>query len=198
MKRPLKLAFFATGNGTALRSVASAVHRAELTSSIELLISNNQASGAIAWARNHDLDTLVIAGESERDENLSLNALEEHQIDLILLTGYMRKIGPKILNRYAPNIWNIHPALLPKYGGKGMYGRHVHKAVLEAHERQSGATLQVIDPEYDTGPILMQSAIPIAEAETMSTLETRIKSLECELLITGIRHLERGELYVPT
>ena len=186
--------FFVTGKGTAIRSIATAINTGQLNSQICLLISNNENSSALDWARPRGIDTLLIAGTEANDSVLCLERLKRHEIDLILLTGYMRMIDQPILDQYFPKIWNIHPALLPQYGGKGMYGKHVHRAVLDAKEKRTGATIHVVDPEYDSGPILLQSSIITRDDDTAESLADRVKALECELLIEGINRAENGEL----
>jgi phosphoribosylglycinamide formyltransferase-1 len=106
----------------------------------------------------------------------------------------MRKLGPRVLDRFRPSILNTHPALLPKYGGLGMYGSRVHKAILAAGEKQSGATVHIVDGTYDTGPILRQKAIAIAETETSESLAAKVKMVECDLLIEILMSIEDRSL----
>ena len=192
--RSFRLAFFATGNGTALRAIAAAIEIGDLASKIGLVVTNNDAGGAMRWVRGSGIRTLLISGIDPQEDARCLDALDSAGIDLILLTGYMRKIGLPILDQYAPRIWNVHPALLPKYGGKGMYGNRVHKAVLAAGERRTGATIHRVDPEYDTGPILLQSAIDVREGEPVESLSDRVKGLECTLLQYALDQMEQGNL----
>jgi len=107
-----------------------------------------------------------------------LDTLEEHHIEFILLAGYMRKIPAEMVKRYSGKILNIHPALLPKFGGEGMYGTHVHEAVIAAGESRSGATVHFVDEEYDRGAILLQRSVPVETDDTPQSLAARV--LECE------------------
>ena len=177
-----------------MRAISSAIDDGALKSHIRLLISNNKNSRAIQWAKESQIEALVISGTSDEDNSICLEALNRFKIDLILLTGYMRKIGQPVLDQFSPRIWNIHPALLPNYGGKGMFGKHVHKTILDAGETRTGASIQVVDPEYDSGPVILQSSLPIHELETVESLADKVKALECELLTAAIDSAERGEL----
>jgi len=196
MRRALNLAFFATGNGTAMRAISSAIERGKLKSRIKLLISNKDDSGAVIWARDSQVASLLITGTADSDHATCLDTLNRYNIDLILLTGYMRKIGRPVLDRYFPRIWNIHPALLPHFGGKGMYGSRVHKAVLASGVQRTGATIHIADPDYDTGPIVCQAALDVRVNDTSDSLADRVKELESELLVAAIDYVECGALEI--
>ena len=193
---PRNLAFFAGGDALPLRAVTFAIEQGKLHSKIRLIVSNHPESAAIEWAHEAGIPTLLISGMDETDDAPCLEALARHEIDLVLLAGYLRKVHPPIVEKFYPRIWNLHPALLPKYGGLGMYGKHVHRAVLESGDRRTGATLHRVDYDYDTGPILLQSSIGIREHEPIEMLAKRVSVLECVLLVSALSHMERGEMEI--
>ena len=122
------------------------------------------------------------------------NILPEHEIDLIILAGYLRKIGPLTLKRYKGKILNIHPALLPKFGGKGMYGMKVHEAVIAAKEKVSGSTVHIVDEEYDHGQILNQREIPVFEDDTPGSLAARVLIEEHKIYVETIQQILQKEI----
>ncbi len=169
---------FASGSGTNFQSIIDAVQRGELTARITGLITNKPRIGAIDRARQHDIPTKVINPQelgSEKDfEKALLNQLEAWDADLIILAGYLKKIPFSVIKKYSNRILNIHPSLLPKFGGKGFYGSNVHRAVLEAGEAESGCTVHIVTEEFDEGPILAQTNVPVHENDTPEDLAKRI------------------------
>lgn len=117
------------------------------------------------------------------------NVLVEAGTDIIVLSGYMKKIGPVTLGEYCNKILNIHPSLLPRHGGKGMYGDRVHEAVLNSRDKESGATVQFINEEYDEGPIISQKRIDIVTGETVESLKSKIQAIEGELFLDSIEKI---------
>ena len=191
-----RLAFFAGGNGSAMRAVYAAAASGILRSSVALLVTNRPSCGAQEWAHEYGIPVHLVQGDTMEEpvDMACRDALAERRIDLVLLTGYMRKLGPHVLRAYQPNILNTHPALLPKYGGLGMYGSRVHKAVLAAGETQSGASVHIVDENYDTGPIVRQRTTDIDVDETPESLASKIKAVEADLIVDILRDLERGSL----
>lgn len=177
-----RLAVFCSGTGSNFMAVHKAIAERSLPAEIVLCISNRRQCGAMEFARREGIDTLHISEKQfngqEEFARAMIQALEAHGIETILLAGYMRKIPAEVTLAYRDNILNIHPALLPKFGGEGMYGIHVHTAVLAAGEQQSGATVHFVDEEYDRGEILLQGTVPVMEGDTPETLAARV--LECE------------------
>jgi phosphoribosylglycinamide formyltransferase-1 len=117
-----------------------------------------------------------------------------HRADLIILAGYMRKLGSMTLAEYKGRILNIHPALLPKHGGQGMYGRAVHEAVLAAHEQETGVTIRLVDAEYDQGAIVAQARVPVLDMDTVETLAQRVLETEHRFPVETLARIARGEL----
>jgi len=120
-----------------------------------------------------------------------------HRVDLVILSGYMKKLGPATLDAYRGRILNIHPALLPKYGGQGMYGRHVHERVLASGEKNTGATVHFVNEEYDEGRIVGQRTVPVHEADTADTLAERVKACEGESIVDVIGEIIDGRIAIP-
>jgi phosphoribosylglycinamide formyltransferase-1 len=182
----LKLAVFVSGGGTNLQSLIDACHDGTLKAEIKAVISNNSGAFGLERARKAGIETFHISKVKYPDDNLYLKAINEvldsHKIDLIVLAGYMKMLPSDIVKKYHGRIINIHPALLPKFGGKGMYGANVHKAVIEAGEKFSGATVHIVDEHYDHGPILIQRRVPVLKDDTPETLAARVLEIEHRIL----------------
>jgi len=192
----INLAFFASGNGSALRHVHGLLEKSALPFSIRLIITNNSACGCAQWAREQDLPVAAFertfAGEATDEQCLEI--LRKHKIDLIILGGFLRKVGPRVLAAFAGRIFNVHPALLPKFGGRGMYGRHVHEAVLAAGESHTGATLHRVDAAYDEGAIILQKKVETKPDDTADRLGDRVIRAEAELLRYFLNHYAGGNV----
>lgn len=153
----LRVGVLASHGGSNMRAVHEASLRPSARFSVALVVSNNSQSGAATYAQEHGIpfrhvSSTTHADDDERDAAM-LDALRSQRIDLVVTAGYMKKIGPRTLTAYAERIINVHPALLPAFGGKGMWGRHVHEAVLAAGEHTSGATVHVVTAGYDEGRV---------------------------------------------
>ena len=189
----MRIAAMASHGGSILQAVIDACESGSLPAEVSLVISNNSSSGAIERAKAHDISTAHLSGKTHQDENALDEAIEQALIDAkadwVLLSGYMKKLGPKTLERFRNRILNTHPALLPKYGGQGFYGSKVHQAVIEAGESESGATVHLVDGEYDTGPILAQVKVPVRSSDTAETLEERVKEAERKLIVMALGEL---------
>lgn len=176
-----------------MQAVLDACQQQHLNALVNLVISNNSNSGAMRRARNAGVDAVHISGkthplDTDRDDAM-LHAMLSARADWVLLLGYMKKLGPRTLARYRGHILNTHPALLPKFGGLGYFGRKVHEAVLAAGETESGATIHAVDSEYDTGPLIAQVRVCVHPEDTVDSLESRVKDAEQQLLITTLTEL---------
>ncbi|MBL8642296.1 MAG: phosphoribosylglycinamide formyltransferase [Rhodospirillaceae bacterium] len=196
-QRP-RLGFLASHNGTNMRAIVAACQQGRLNAEPALLISNNKDCGAIAWADLQGLpwqhlSATKLGSEDALDAALAA-ALTAAKVDLIVLAGYMRKLGPKILAAFPKRILNVHPALLPKFGGQGMYGKHVHEAVLKSGERVSGATIHIVDGEYDHGPIVMQGEVKVEIGDTPDTLAQRVQAKEQEMYPLVLQKIFSGQI----
>lgn len=182
----MRIGVLVSGGGSNLGAILKAQRQGELgPGRVVLVISSRLGAYALERAADHGVERMVLErkaypSEEAFDEAL-LAALEQFHVQLVVLAGYLRKIGPKVLNRYSGRILNIHPALLPKFGGTGMYGHYVHEAVLAAGATESGCTVHVVDEEFDHGPILAQTTVPVEPGDTPETLAARILEEEHRL-----------------
>jgi len=173
----IHIAIFASGAGSNAQKIIDHF-RNSTTVKISLIVSNKAAAGVLQIAEKEKIPSLIIEKEKFFRGNGYVPVLKEHKIDFIVLAGFLWKIPTAILNMYPKKIVNIHPALLPKFGGKGMYGEFVHQAVINANEDQSGITIHFVDEHYDNGDIILQVACPVLENDTPSSLAHRIHALE--------------------
>ncbi len=196
----LNLCVFASGNGSNLNAVIKASLSGKLSSRVKLVISNNSGSGALKTAAKYKIPNKHISqklfnSQSEFTKQI-LAELRKHKIDLILLAGYMKMLDPLIIKKYRNKIINIHPALLPKFGGKGMYGIHVHEAVLNAGEQITGATVHFVNEVYDNGAIIMQKKVKVKPGDDAVTLQKRVLRAEHKLYPEAIKLFEDGRIRV--
>lgn len=200
-ERVLDLGVLASHEGTTLQAVLDACSREEIPARVRVVISNNSGSGALRRARQAGVDAVHISNRTHGGPGFAdqavAEALAERGVKLVVLAGYMRKLGPATLSAFAGRILNTHPALLPKFGGQGMYGMHVHEAVIAAHERVSGPTVHWVDANYDSGPVLAQSVVEVEPDDTPETLAGRVQQRERALLVAVIGELARGERPLP-
>lgn len=194
----LRLAVFASHEGTNLQALIDAQFDGRLLAEIVCVISNNSDSGALRRANSANIPGYHITDKMYDNLNDYIQALfailEKHNVNLIALAGYMKMMSVEIIRKYKNHILNIHPALLPKYGGKGMYGINVHKAVIEAGERISGATVHLVTEEYDKGKILNQVQVEVLPNDTPETLAARILPFEHKLYVETINKIARKEI----
>ncbi|MDX2225280.1 MAG: phosphoribosylglycinamide formyltransferase [Rhodospirillaceae bacterium] len=193
-----RLAFMASHNGSNMRAIVAACRDGTLAAEPVLAISNNRDSPALVWARENGLAAVhlsaAVAGSDDALDAAIEQALCRHRIDLVVLAGYMRKLGPRTLAAYKNRILNVHPALLPKFGGQGMYGRFVHEAVLAAGEAVTGATIHVVDGEYDHGPVVAQADVRVMPDDSPDTLAARVQAKERDLFPDTLRRIIAGAI----
>jgi phosphoribosylglycinamide formyltransferase-1 len=190
----MRLAFLASNNGSSFRAIVAAIESGELSAKPVLAVSNRANAPALAFARGHAIPAYHVATLPDpelADERLAA-LLRGASVDLVILSGYLRKLGPKVLTAFGGRILNIHPALLPRHGGQGMYGRRVHEAVLAAGEPFTGASVHWVDHEYDHGEVLAQTRIPVDPADTPETLEAKVMAAEPPLYIDVLRRITTG------
>lgn len=183
---PARLAVLLSGSGRTLVNLLDHIRAAKLSATIPLVIASRECVGA-QRARSADIPLHVIPGDIPADELSRL--LADYQIDLVALAGYLRLVN--VPSAYRGRIVNIHPALLPAFGGKGMYGDRVHAAVIASRAKQSGCTVHVVDDVYDQGPILLQKTCPVLPNDDPHTLAARVFGLECEAYPEALQHLIR-------
>jgi len=198
----LNIAVFGSGRGSNFRAILAAIESGSIPGArIVCVISNNSSAGILQIARDHSLPAYHLsqaqcASEEAFVERL-LGVLDSHQANLIALAGYMKLLPQQLIARFHRRVVNIHPALLPKFGGKGMYGHHVHEAVLAAGETASGATVHLVDEAYDRGAILLQRKVPVLPGDSVEDLAARVLEVEHELFPEVIRRIASGELLLP-
>ena len=184
-----------------MQAIIDACNSGALHASPVVVISNNSKSGALERARKEGIAHYHISGKNYPDpEEMDLailNVMIEHDVDIIVLAGFMKKLGPKTLARFQGRILNIHPALLPKYGGKGMYGKNVHEAVIEAGEAESGVSIHIVDNNYDTGPVIARARVPVEPMDTGETLAARVLEQEHLLFPETLQKIVTGEINLP-
>ncbi|WP_336517242.1 phosphoribosylglycinamide formyltransferase [Pollutibacter soli] len=174
---PVRLAVFASGAGSnALKIIQYFKNNPGI--SISLIVCNKQGAGVLQIAENQGIETLMLEKERFFRGDGFVTDLKERKIDFIILAGFLWKIPVSLIQAFPSRIINIHPALLPKYGGKGMYGAFVHEAVLNAEEKESGITIHLVDEQYDHGDHLFQVSIPVLPDDTAESLANRIHNLE--------------------
>jgi len=192
----VNIAVLASHEGTTLQAVLDACAAGRIPARVVLVISNNSDSGALRRARAAGVTALHLSGATHPEaptlDRAIRDALRESRADLVLLAGYMKRLGPVTLESFHGRILNTHPALLPKFGGQGMYGMHVHQAVLAAGERTSGATLHFVDTNYDSGPVLAQVTVQVAPEDTPATLAARVQEAERALLVQTLNDIASG------
>lgn len=191
----MRLAFLASHNGSAAKAIAQACLEKMLMAEPVLLISNNENCNALKWAKDMHLKTAVInTANAQHPDRVIAGLLSDNKIDIVICSGYMRLIGPETIASVHGAILNIHPALLPNYGGKGMYGHHVHQAVFDAKDKETGATIHLVDSEYDRGRIIAQKKIPILSSDNASDIEEKVKALEPAFYIETLRNILSGNI----
>jgi phosphoribosylglycinamide formyltransferase-1 len=178
-----RIAVFASGGGTNLQALIDAVDKGEITNGrIEIVFSNKSDSFALERARRHGIPTLFLNPKEFTDREAYDKELADKmnslKIDLVCLAGYMKIFTGAFVNGFKGKIMNIHPALLPSYGGKGMYGLHVHEAVLAHKEKTTGVTVHFADCGTDTGPIILQKKVPVDGAGTPEELQKKVLAYE--------------------
>ncbi len=178
MSPAARVAVFASGGGTNLEALFEALD-AHPTAEITLVVSDRDRAFALERATRRGVATAIVTHD---DGESIIELLETHAIDWVVLAGYLRIIPPAVVQRYRGRMLNIHPALLPKFGGAGMYGERVHAAVLEAGESESGATVHLVDELYDHGPIVAQRKVKVKPDDTPERLAARVLEVEHELL----------------
>jgi len=178
----MNLGIFVSGRGSNLQAIINAIKESVLpNTTISVVISNNAKAAALHKARSADIPRYHIDGHAADRQGVVL--LKFYNVNLVVLAGYLKHIGPLVLTAYRGKIINIHPALLPRHGGKGMYGDKVHKAVLDAKEKITGVTIHQVEKEYDTGKIIKQVEVPVLANDTVKSLGDRISELEHRLIV---------------
>jgi len=183
-----KIAILSSHNGSGFDALYNASKLRILHAEVVVIISNNPDAVVLEKAKKQNIDHFVVNQKLYKDVDTKIaQLLQEYQCDYVFLSGYMKKIAPSLANKFT--IINSHPALLPKYGGVGMYGRFVHEAVIHNKEKISGVTIHEVNENYDEGKIILQKSIDVEENETVESLEGKIKQLEQKVIVEAFSHL---------
>lgn len=172
-----KIAIFASGNGSNCENIIKHFSQSKVAR-VVLVVTNNPSAKVIERAKRLDTDISIVPKDSISDSSIMLPLLREKCIDLIVLAGFMLFIHSFLIDNYPHRIVNIHPSLLPKYGGKGMYGMHVHEAVKENNEKESGITIHFVNNEYDRGEIIAQYSTPVSPDDSAEEIAEKVHKLE--------------------
>ncbi len=170
------IAVFASGNGSNATALAYYFNESD-KARVNLFVTNNEKSGIFERGKKHDIPVTLIPNSELKSDKL-VDILQRHQTGLIILAGFLRKIPENLLKNYPNRILNIHPALLPDFGGKGMYGQNVHRAVSEAKCDRSGISIHLVNKEYDRGRGIFQKSVPIKPGEDPNSIEKKVRKLE--------------------
>ena len=194
----LRIGVLASHEGTTLQSIIDACVQGRINGRVVVVISNNSGSGALRRAAAAGIDTLHLSSvthpSSDALDAAICDALRRVRADVIFLAGYMKRLGPRTLAAFPARILNTHPALLPRFGGHGMYGDRVFEAVLGAGEPETGASVHVVDAEYDTGTVVRQERVPVLAGDTVESLKARVQACEREAVVETLAAMARGEL----
>ena len=194
----MRLALFASGSGTNAGAVFDAIERGQLAAEVAVMVSDRPTAGALARAETRGVPTAVVApdGDEAAFSQALLDVLATHEADTIALAGYLRRIPDPVVWAFQGRMLNVHPSLLPAFGGPGMYGRRVHQAVLDYGCRLTGATVHLVDAGLDTGPVVLQEAVDVRPDDSAETLAAAVLAVEHELLPRALRLLAAGRLHV--
>src|SRR5262245_60704677 len=197
-KSMLRIGVLASGEGTTLQSIIDACGQGRINGRVVAVISNNSGSGALRRAAAAGVETFHLSsvthpGGDSLDDAICA-AFQRAHADVIFLAGYMKRLGPRTLAAFPARILNTHPALLPKFGGQGMFGDRVFEAVLAAAESESGASVHLVDAEYDAGPVVCQERVPVLPGDTVASLKARVQACEREAVVKTLAAMARGEL----
>ena len=186
------LVVFVSGNGSTLQAIIDNIDNGNLKAKINLVVSDNKNAYALERAKLSNIPTYIINGKSKEEIDIELESvLKNYDIDLIVLAGYLKMIGSRLINKYT--IINTHPSLLPKFGGKGMFGMNVHKAVIQSGENISGATIHLVNEKYDEGNIISQTEVKIEKGEMPESLAKKVQAAEKIQLISVLKSFIEGK-----
>jgi len=191
----LKIAVFASHGGSNLQAIIDGIKEKKLEATIKVVISNNSDSFALERAKKENIPCYHVSSYKYKyvDKEI-LRLLHKYNVNIIVLAGYMKKLPLTIIKEYKNHILNIHPALLPKFGGKGMYGLNVHKAVIKAKEEYSGATIHLVDENYDQGRILNQRKVKIDKKDNPETLAKKVLAIEHQIYLDTLIMIANEEI----
>lgn len=197
---PLKIGVLISGSGTNLQSLINNVENGFINGKISVVISNKEDAYGLKRARKHNIPAVFIDqshfGSFEKFNDEIMEVLEKHQVDIVVLAGYLKILSNKFIEKYKNKIINIHPSLIPSFCGKGFYGLKVHEAVISYGVKVSGATVHFVDEGADTGPIILQETVNVDYNDTAESLQQKILKIEHKLLPLAVKLLCEERLEV--
>ena len=197
----MKLGFLVSGRGSNMQSIIAACESGKLAATPVVVISNNASAKALEIARSHNIPAIHLSAATHPQaaslDRAITDTLKQHGVDLVILAGYMKKVGTRLLQVYHNHILNIHPSLLPRFGGKGMYGMHVHQTVLDSGDTWTGVTIHLVNEHYDQGQVLAQEKVAVLPGDTPESLARRVLAVEHELYISVIADIVSGRIILP-
>ncbi|HEX2802258.1 MAG TPA: phosphoribosylglycinamide formyltransferase [Phenylobacterium sp.] len=198
-KSPLRLGFLTSRNGSSARAIVAAIRSGDLEAEARILVSNNKNAPALAYAAEQGVPTGWIATQGDPDgaDAALAEAMLAHGVELIVMSGYLRQLGPRTLAAFRNRVLNIHPGPLPQFGGHGMYGAKVHEAVIAAGAAESGIVIHLVDEEYDRGPVIARRTVPVLGGETAESLGARIQTLEPSFFVETLQGIVDGRVKLP-
>jgi phosphoribosylglycinamide formyltransferase 1 len=194
----MNLGVLASHEGTTLQSVLDAFADGRIHGRVALVVSNNSDAGALRRARHAGVPIVHLSSKTHPDpvalDAAIRDALLAAQVDVVFLAGYVKKLGPLVLGTFDGRILNTHPALLPKFGGQGMYGDRVFEAVLEAGVTESGVSIHLVDANYDTGAVVCQCTVPVLPGDSLDDLKARVRAREKDFVVETLANIANGQL----
>ena len=194
------IAVFASGRGSNFRKIYQNINKGEVPAQISCLITDNSSAGAISFAEQKLIPVYTISpkdfSSSEKFGEAVLQILKKYLIAWIILAGYLKKIPDNVFSNYSNRVLNIHPALLPSFGGRGMYGMHVHQAVFNSGAKISGVTVHLINNEYDAGPIVMQQAVDIQNCKSPDEIAKKVLKIEHKLYSKAVQKILTTKFHI--
>lgn len=187
-----RIGILSSHNGSGFDAIQKACEENEINAQVVIVVSNNSNAKVLEKASLKNIPNFIINDKKFPNENIDekiTSLMKEFKVDYIFLSGYMKKIEKNLVRTFENRIINSHPALLPKFGGKGMYGINVHKAVISAEEKKSGCTVHFVNENYDEGRFILQNEIELEQDETVETLEEKIKKLETKTIIESLKKI---------
>ncbi len=195
-EKKIRLGFLVSGRGSNMLAILNACKAGKLDAEPAVVISNNADAGALEYAGEAGIPAFHLSTQThpEKLDAVITDTLKSHTVDWVILAGYMKKIGPRLLEEFQGKIFNIHPSLLPEHGGKGMFGLHVHESVLASGDSETGVTIHLVDGEYDQGRILAQEVVKVEEGDTPEVLAARVLKLEHQLYSETLQGVIEGRI----
>lgn len=194
----MNIAVFASHGGSDMQAIIDGCKNKKINATVSVIIGNNEDSMALKRAEKEGIDhyhlSVKTEGSEEKLAERILEVLEDYAVDMIFLAGYMKLLDASILRKYHNRVFNIHPALLPKYGGKGMYGINVHRAVIESKDTETGITIHRVNEIYDSGEIVAQTLVPVLPGDDPETLAARVLEREHTFLVEVIADIADGKI----